>query len=63
MRVNVVGAILGVVFQNKDRGVIPIGAVRNGIDHAAERQVIVGNGGGRARQLGTRAAGVIVGQI
>src|ERR1035438_6052616 len=52
MRVYVVGAILGVIFQNKDRGVFPIGTVRNSFDHAAEGQVIVGNGGCRARQIG-----------
>src|ERR1035438_7533621 len=63
MRVYVVGAILGVIFQNKDRGVFPIGTVRNSFDHAAEGQVIVGNGGCRARQIGTRASRVIVGQV
>ena len=35
MGVNVVGAILRVVFDHKDGGVVPVGAVRDGVDYAA----------------------------
>ncbi len=63
MSVYVIGAVLGVVLQHKDRGVVPVSAVRNGIDYAAKGQVVVGHRCGRAWQIGARASGVIVRQI
>jgi len=41
--VDVVATVLRVVFEDEDGGVVPVGAVRNGIDDAAERQVVVGD--------------------
>ena len=37
MGIDVVGAVLGVVFYYEDGGVVPIGAVGDGIDYAADR--------------------------
>ena len=34
MGIDVIGAVLGVVFEDKDSGVVPVGAVGNGIDYA-----------------------------
>src|ERR1700733_5017991 len=63
MSVNMIGSVLRVVLQNEDGRVVPIGAVRNGIDDAAYSQVIVRHRGLRRGLRGTRASGVIVGQI
>src|SRR5579864_9027928 len=63
MRVDVVSAILRVVFENKNGSVIPIWAVRNRIDDASESQVIVGYVGCRARTIGARSSGMVVGEI
>src|SRR5580700_3578262 len=63
VRVHMVGTVLRVVFQNENCRVIPVGAVRNGVNHAAEREVVVGYGGCRARQIRSRASGVIIRQI
>ena len=63
MRVDMVGAILCVVFENKNRSVIPVRAVRNRVHYAAERQIIVRNICGRTSIIGTRASSVIVRQI
>ena len=45
MRIDVIGTVLCVVFQNEERRVVPIGAMRNGIHGASHRQVVVGDGG------------------
>ena len=63
MCVHMVGAILRVVFEDEDGGVIPVGAVRDSIHDAAERQIVIGHGGRGTRKVRTRAARVIVGQI
>ena len=63
MRIDVVGAILRVVFEDENGGVVPIRAVRNRIDDAAERQIVIGYRGlwrGLARRACLR---VIVGQV
>ena len=57
-----VGAVLGVVFDDEDGGVIPIRTVRDGLDDAAYGEVVIGDGSGWAR-LGLGAMGVIVGKI
>jgi hypothetical protein len=36
MGIDVIGAILRVIFENEDGGVVPVGTVGNGIDHPAE---------------------------
>ena len=58
-----VGAILGVVFDDEDRRVVPVRTVRDGFDHAADREIVVRDRGRRARLAGRRAVGVIVRQI
>ena len=63
MRIDVIGAVLRVVFDDEDGGVVPVRAVGDGIDHAAERQIVVGDRGLRRGLAGTRASGVVVGQI
>src|SRR5229473_1552910 len=63
MGVDVVAAVLGVVFEDEDGGVIPVGAVRDGVDYAAQGQIVVGDRGLGARAIRSRAAGVIVGEI
>ena len=42
-----VGAVLSVVFQNEERRVVPIGAVRYGVNDTPDSQVIVSNRSGR----------------
>ena len=37
MSVDVVGAILRIVFEDEDGGVVPVGAMGIGVDDAAER--------------------------
>src|SRR5258708_7473716 len=63
MGVDVVAAVLGVVFQDEDGGVVPVGAVRDSVDYAAQGQIVVGDRGLGARAIRSRAAGVIVGKI
>src|SRR5271166_1687974 len=63
MSVDVVGTVLSIVFENEDRGVIPVRAVRHGVDHAAESQVIVSYVRGWTGTVGTRASGMVIGQV
>src|ERR1019366_1089578 len=63
MSVNVVGAVLRIVFDDEDGGVVPVGTVGDGVDDAADRQIVVGDRGLRRGLAGTRASSVIVGQI
>src|SRR5215472_14411421 len=63
MGVDVIRTILSVVFEHKNGCVIPVWAVGDGVDDAAQGQIVVGDVGGRPGAVGTRAAGVIVGQI
>ncbi len=58
-----VGAILGIVFDDEDRRVIPVRTVRDRFDHAADRQIVVRDRGRGAWLAGRRAVGVIVRQI
>ncbi len=51
MGVDVVGPVLRIVFQDEERGVIPIRAVGNGLDRSSHRQVVIRN-----RCLGRRHA-------
>ena len=41
--VNVVGAVLGVVFDYEDGSVVPVRAVGDGLDHASHGQIVIGN--------------------
>src|SRR5258708_34688252 len=63
MSVDVIGAILRVVFDHKDGGVIPVDAVGNGIDDATHREIIVGDRRQRSWLAGARASGVVVRQV
>src|SRR5438093_8104716 len=63
MGVDVVGAVLGVVFDDEDRSVVPVGAVRDGLDDAAESEIVVGDGSRGTRNAGGGTVGVVVGEI
>jgi len=63
MSVDVIGAVLGVVFDDEDGGIVPVGAVGDGVDDAAEGEVVVGDAGGGAGEVRACAAGVIVGKV
>ena len=63
MRIHMVRAVLGVVFQNKDGRVLPVRAVGDRFDDASQRQVVIRNRGRRTRKMRTRAARMVVGQI
>ena len=63
MGVDVVGAVLGVVFDDEDRSVVPVGAVRDGLDDAAESEIVVGDGSRGTRSAGGGTVGVVVGEI
>ncbi|KLU21033.1 hypothetical protein EOS_37810 [Caballeronia mineralivorans PML1(12)] len=63
MRIDVVRAVLVVVFSDDDQGVRRIGAMGHGLDEPANRQVVVGLLGFRcvdAGQRGAEAARVIM---
>src|SRR5216117_858440 len=62
MSINMVGSILSVVFDNEDRGIFPIRAVRDGFHQNTNRVIIIGD-----KELGCRPASlqpvcVIVGE-
>ena len=62
MGVDVVRPVLGIVFQDEERGVIPVRAVGDGLDRSSHRQVVI-----RDRSLGRRhpwsgSRGVVVGK-
>ena len=60
MSIDVVRAILCVVFKNEDSRVVPVRTVRYGVDHAAEGQIVICNVSGRTSILGTSTSSVIV---
>ena len=43
MGINVVGAILGIVFEHENGGIVPIRTVRQGLNYPADSQVVVGH--------------------
>src|SRR5665213_533873 len=43
VRVDVVGAVLRIVFENEERRIVPIGRVRNRLHSAANREIVVGH--------------------
>src|SRR5579862_121177 len=61
--VDMVGTVLGIIFENEDSRIVPIGAVRNGVDHSPQSQIVIGHRCGGARPVGTRAPGVIIWKI
>src|SRR5450755_2454527 len=63
MRVDMVGAILRIVFNHEDGGVLPIGAVRNGIDNASDREIVIGYRSLWRGLSGTRASGMVIRKI
>ncbi len=62
MGVDVVGTVLRVVFENENGGIVPVRAVGDGVDDAANGKVVVGNGGCGTRLALSAAGGVIVGK-
>ena len=61
MRVDMIAAVLRVVLEDEDGRVIPVRAVRDGVDYTAQSQIVVGYRGRRARAFRPRASRVIVG--
>ena len=61
MRIDVVGAVLRVVFQNEDGGLRPELGMANALDNAAQGGVVLGDVGARRPLAPRRALGVIVG--
>ena len=55
MGVNVVGTVLGVVFQHENRRIFPELAVTDRLDHAAHGEIVVGQVGRRRRGVAGRA--------
>ena len=62
MSVDMVGAVLGIVFENEDGSVFPVGAVRDSIDQAADGEIVIGHRGLWSGHAGSSAGGVIVGK-
>ena len=55
MGIDVVGTILRVVFEDEDSGVVPIRATGDGVDDAADGEVVIGDrSGGTRTALGSR---------
>ena len=48
MGIHVIGAVLGVVLDDEDGGVLPELALAHRLDHAAQRQIVVGDHGASA---------------
>src|SRR5216684_4664302 len=63
MGIDVIGAVLRVVFEDEDGGIVPVGTMRNGIDDPAEREIVIGDRRLRSWLAGTRASGVVIGQV
>ena len=61
MRIHVIGAILGVVFDDEDRGVIPVSTMRHGLHHPPDSKIVVSHGRAGLGFARRRAVGVIVG--
>src|SRR5581483_11623656 len=62
VRIDVVGAVLSVVFENQNSGVVPIGAVRNGLDDTAYGEIVIGDRGRRGRQALAEPGSMVVGK-
>ena len=62
MGVNVIGAILRVILENENRGVLPICAVRYRLDDAPNCEIVVRDCRGRRGDARLGGRGVIVGQ-
>ncbi len=43
MGVHMVGAVLRVIFEDEDRGVVPVRAVRYGFHYATHCEVVIGD--------------------
>ena len=63
VRIHVVGAVLCVVFDDENRGIVPVRTARNRFDHSPDGEVIIRNRRCRARLAGAGTDGVIVRQI
>ena len=60
MGINVIGAVLSIILKDKESGVVPIGAVGYGVNHAPDGEVIVGDRGSRFGLAFLAASGVII---
>ena len=59
MRIDVIGAVLGVVLDHEDCSLLPQRAVADSLDQLAHRQVIGGDAGLRRKRPGLGAVGVV----
>ena len=55
MRIDMIGAVLRVVFHDENRGVLPVRTVRHRVHDAAHCQIVVGHGSGSAWKARPRA--------
>ena len=62
MRIDVIGAVLRVVFNHEDCGVLPELRFADSIDEQPECEVVLGDHRGRRRLADPRAGGVVVRQ-
>ena len=62
MGVDVVGSGLGIVFQDKKCGVVPVGAVGDGLHCPSHRQVVISHRGLGRRHPWSGARSVVVGE-
>ena len=62
MGIDVVGSVLRIIFQNEEGGVVPIGAVSNGLDCPPHCQVVIRDRRPGSRHPGSGSRGMVVGQ-
>ena len=60
--VHVISSVLGIVFQNENRSVLPVRAVRNCFDNTAHGEIVIGNGSDRTGKLAALPGSVVVRQ-
>src|SRR3954467_12237135 len=60
MGIDVIRAVLRIIFQDKNRRFLPVTAMGNRLDDAAEGEVVVGDHRARSRRTWRGAIGVVV---
>lgn len=63
MRIDVVGSVLRIIFQNEDRRIVPVRAMRDSLHDTPDREIVIGDRRSRRGLADARSAGVIVGQV
>src|SRR5580765_1926965 len=63
MGIHVVSAILRVVLKDEYSGVVPVRPVGNGIDYAAQSEIVIRDIRRRAGAVGSRTAGMVIRKV